>query len=216
MYDFIKVNDELYYVEGNENEPCPKIFLIAGKESSLLIDVGNKIEQVNSLYEGIKKYNLSPLKYIVITHFHDDHLHNINEFKDKEIIVSKQTSKYIPFKVTIFIEKITLNLGDLPLIIDDLPNSHAKGSLLVYLPNSKMMFVGDALAGRILGDSYTINRSLTFELNKKLKEYEVNTYVEGHPKFSLNNAKMISEEIENYNRILKETKGDNIEIKEDF
>lgn len=216
MYEFKKVNESIYYVEGENNEPCPKISLIVGENFSLLIDVGNKKEQIDSLYEGIRKYSLPSLKYVVITHFHDDHLHNINEFKDKEIIASRQTCKYIKFPVNVYEKKSELDLGNLKVVIDELPNSHAKGSLLIYLPKEKMMFIGDAVAGKITKNSYSINRSLTYELNKKLKEYDVETYVDGHSRFILNNAKLINEEIENYNRILKETKGDNVVIKEDY
>ena len=60
---------------------------------------------------------------------HDDHLHNINLFKDKEIIVSKQTAKYVKFTSQLFIEKTTIDLGNYLVTIDNLPNSHGKGEV---------------------------------------------------------------------------------------
>src|SRR5574344_2355783 len=216
MYEFKKLNESIYYVLGNKSEPCPKLSLVVGKDFSLLVDVGNKEEHVKILFNGIKEYNLPPIKYVVITHFHDDHLHNINYFKDYIVIASKQTSKYIKFPVNLFTEKLTLNLGEEEVTIDQLPNSHAKGSLLIYLNKEKVMFIGDALAGKILDDSYTINRSLTYELIKKIKEYDVATFIDGHGDIIMNNKDLVYQFLENYNKILKENVGDNVEIKEDF
>ena len=66
MYEFKKLNESIYYVLGNKSEPCPKLSLVVGKDFSLLLDVGNKEEQVKSLFNGIKEYNLPPIKYVVI------------------------------------------------------------------------------------------------------------------------------------------------------
>jgi len=214
MFNFIKVNEHLYYVEGLKNEPTPKICLVVGNKSSMLIDVGNKVEQIDSLNKGIEDNKLPGIKYVVITHFHDDHLHNINLFKDKEIIVSKQTAKYVKFTSQLFIEKTTIDLGNYLVTIDNLPNSHAKGSLLVYLNQDKIMLIGDALCGKITADSYTINRSLTYELKKRIEEYNVDFFIDGHSNLEDTTKEKVYKLIESYCNSLKKNKGDNVSIED--
>ncbi|MFA6755400.1 MAG: MBL fold metallo-hydrolase [Bacilli bacterium] len=213
MYSFIKYSDEIYYVEGNPSQPTPKIVIISGKLCSLLIDTGNEIEQIESLKEGIKKFNLPPIKYIVITHFHDDHIHNISYFKDLEIIASKYTAKYIKYKTKIIDSKTSIDLGNLLVTIDILPNSHAKGSLLVYEYKSRIMFIGDALCGKIIGQKLYLNKSSTYEMIKKISEYDVKDFIDGHSNPNDTTKDKVMETLIRY-KLLCNNREDLIELKE--
>lgn len=214
MYEFIKFNDYIFYVNGKEDEPIPKISLVVGKGFSVLIDVGNKKEQLIALDNGILKYNLPKIAYIIITHFHDDHIHNLNYFNDAKILCSKYTSKYISKESTIIDRKTTLNIGNLNLIIDTLPNSHAKGSLLIYDDLNKVMFVGDAFGPKILNDKLFINKASTYELIKKINEYEVEAFLDGHSNPRETTKEKVYNLLKDYQSLCKVSANDFIEIKE--
>ncbi|MFA7222121.1 MAG: MBL fold metallo-hydrolase [Bacilli bacterium] len=211
-YKYHKINERLYYVDGAKDKPVPKISLINCGDFSVLVDVGNEEGQVESLNKMIKEFNLPIIKYVIITHFHDDHIHNIGHFSNFSIIATKYTMKYIkcidaPLEKPMIIEAKNFNIK-----IDFLPNSHSKGALLIYEDLDKVMFIGDALCGRILGDKVYLNRSSTYEMIKKFNEYDVSFYVDGHSDLEETTKTKVEETLNSYKKLFKEHNEETLEV----
>jgi len=203
MYSFCKVNDNFYYVEGRDDAPVAKICILVGSDASMLVDVGNENEQILNLYKGINDFNLPEIKYIVITHFHDDHIKNAPVFKNIPFLLSKYTSKYVQNEKIIIDKSTTINLGDFEVVIDKLPNSHSKGSLLIYAKKIKTMFIGDCLCGKIRNDEMFLNRSSTYEMIKKIREYDTEQYVDGHSSLEDTSKEQVESILSKYEDIFK-------------
>jgi hypothetical protein len=112
-----KLTDHIYILPGHDSEgPNPKIVLLTGKESSLLIDVSNDPKQLDEVLAFQKKEGLSAVKFVALTHFHDDHIGNLIYLPDGiEILASKNTARYLNRPARILAEDTLLDLGDYPL-----------------------------------------------------------------------------------------------------
>ena len=79
---------------------------------------------------------------VVISHFHKDHIGNIENISFDELFLSKESYKYI-HKGTIV--ETDLRIGNIHIF--SLPSTHAKGCLGMEVFD-KYVFVGDAIYGK--------------------------------------------------------------------
>jgi glyoxylase-like metal-dependent hydrolase (beta-lactamase superfamily II) len=80
---------KIYFEEFGSN--C---YVIKEKNKNILIDTGS-IETRNELLESLEKLDIHPndVNYILLTHFHWDHMANIELFKDALIYASNEEIK---------------------------------------------------------------------------------------------------------------------------
>ncbi len=144
----IIINEKISYIECAENPLSADIGIIRDNGISWLFDVGNGEKVIEGLDDS---YN------VVLSHFHKDHIGNVDKIKAGEIFLSKQTYKYTS-KGTIVDESIYIgNLHIFPL-----PTTHAKGSLGLEIDGT-YAFVGDGLYGRSKDGKYVYNAQLLRE-----------------------------------------------------
>jgi len=182
-----KLTDHIFIFPGHDEEgPNPKIVLLTGKESSLLIDVSNDPKQFDEVLAFQKKEGLSPVKFVALTHFHDDHIGNLIYLpNDIEILASKNTARYLSRPTRVLTEDTILDLGDYPLSLILVPSLHAKGCLDVL--SEHYLFVGDSLYYRQSGLSYYYNPQIAYEMLKKAKSIPFEVAISAHT--SLNHSK---------------------------
>lgn len=79
-----------------------------------------------------------------------------------------------------FEEKLEIDLGDLTCVIERIGGDHSEDSSIVYVPESKMLFMGDCLYPDLYSgnDSYSVDKVL--RLIKKIKSYNAHIYVSSH------------------------------------
>lgn len=77
-----KLNDNVYYSDFISEGDRPVLGLIVGEEASLIVDGGNSKAHIESFIEEAKKVVTSPIKYMVITHWHWDHVFGIHWAKE--------------------------------------------------------------------------------------------------------------------------------------
>ena len=143
--DEIRINDKIRYMASSENPLSAEIGIIQDNGVTWLYDVGNGENHIPDLDGG---YN------IVLSHFHQDHIGNINKIPTRELYVSKETYQHIS-KGKIVCGSIYIgNLHIFPL-----PSSHTKGSLGLEVDNT-YAFVGDALYSKVRDGCYVYNAQL--------------------------------------------------------
>jgi glyoxylase-like metal-dependent hydrolase (beta-lactamase superfamily II) len=74
-----KLTDNIYYMPKYDETDRPSLGLICGENYSLIIDSGNSPMHAKEFLSEIKLLNRSPLKYLIITHYHWDHIFGIRE-----------------------------------------------------------------------------------------------------------------------------------------
>ena len=73
-----KLTDRVYYMEHKESGDRPTLGLVIGDKYSLVIDGGNSKSHAESFLKEAKKIATSEIKYLVITHWHWDHIVGAN------------------------------------------------------------------------------------------------------------------------------------------
>ena len=134
----VKINDKISYIPSSLEPLSADIGII--KDNDLwLYDVGCGLDKIEEL-KG--KYN------VVISHFHNDHLDNINNIDINNLYVSKETYKHLKpeviNKTNVIIVSNLISIGSIKIF--PLPSSHSKGSLALEVDN-EYTFIGDSAYG---------------------------------------------------------------------
>ena len=154
-----KMSETIYMLEGDGGN----IGLLTGKDGAVMID-----DQFAPLSEkikaAIKQVTDAPVRFVVNTHFHGDHVGGNENFgKDGAIIVAqsnsrlrmtkdefdstfKQTRKAAPYdalpKVT-FGDSVTLHLDGETVQVTHVPHAHTDGDAIIYFKESNIIHGGD-------------------------------------------------------------------------
>ena len=163
-YSRISVTEQISYIKASDNPLSADVVFVEGQEYLYVFDVGNN-EQVAEYLNSVSRK-----KRIILSHFHTDHMGNIGRVEWETVFFGANTEKYFqqyisdyaaqrfaelpaalvgtlggqnkensfPKFVTIF-EPVRIQDG-VSLEIYHMPNSHAKGSLLLQV-NKEYIFV---------------------------------------------------------------------------
>ncbi len=134
MTDFVKINERISYIPPTENPLSANIGIVRGEKSVWLFDLGCS----NEAAEAINSIDMP--KNAVVSHFHPDHMGNLDKLDLNEIYLGANTFKYA--KCGTVIDKDVFITDGIALHIFSLPSSHAKGS--VGLEAGEYAFLGDA------------------------------------------------------------------------
>ena len=184
-------------------------YWIKGDTSWVVIDSGPSYFYAKFSYDKMKKIADLPVKYVVNTHWHDDHRLGNNffrtNFKDAKLIGTEaQDKQYPPSKKPKMIELIlpedgkgtknvkldqyikkdkTLKLDGVELEFKYLGyNAHTPEDIIVYLPREKVIFTGDLL----FSERITSTRDGTVEGGLKslddIEKFDIKIFANGHGK----------------------------------
>ncbi|WP_026653646.1 MBL fold metallo-hydrolase [Butyrivibrio proteoclasticus] len=172
------INDVISFLPCSENPLSADVYVIKGAEYSYIVDVGSCDEAYNIVSSFDRKK-------IIITHFHDDHMKNLARIRvrDEDLYIGDHTRKVLEAPVyreledkkgTVVTEMVEIQDG-VNIKIYPVPNSHAKGSLLVTVNDEYL----------ILGDSYYCsakgyNVSLLHDEIRLLKEISFDRVIMSH------------------------------------
>ncbi len=150
----IKVSNKIYMLQANGGN----IGLIYGNDGIFMIDdqYADGIEQIQ---KEIKKLSDKPVKFLVNTHFHEDHVGgNIGMAKTGTIIFSQENvrtrlqemmktdKRKIPetvLPVITFSEDLTFHYNDEKIYVFHVANAHTDGDAMVYFTDSNVLHTGD-------------------------------------------------------------------------
>lgn len=141
----IKINDKISYIKASENPLSADVGIINVCGATWLYDVGSNEDIPKSL---CGEYN------VVLSHFHTDHIGNIDKIRAKDTYLSATTYAHVHRGTVVDSDIVTDDMHIFPL-----PSSHAKGCLGLEVDGT-YAFVGDALYCKVKDGGYAYNAQL--------------------------------------------------------
>jgi len=151
----IQINDHIYEVTGIDNFDINVIASI-GPDGILLVDAGT--DNFGKLIPAeLKKLSDADIKYLINTHFHNDHTGGNKYFKDKTTIIAhtnvveRMSGKFFALEPLpqeglpdrTFHDTLTLHFNGEDIKMKHLPHGHTDSDILVYFTGSNILCVGD-------------------------------------------------------------------------
>ena len=162
--------------------------IVVTEEGVVVVDGQNDLEQGRAMVEAIKEITPQPIKYVVIASDHPDHVGGNAAFKEAYsdvIFVSSPVSHKVlkdnanpPTEVVA--DERTLHLGNVDIQILNIGRGHTGGDLVAYLPESKVLFLGELYLRYVFPAMITAYPSEWVETIRKAQNMDVNWYVPGH------------------------------------
>jgi glyoxylase-like metal-dependent hydrolase (beta-lactamase superfamily II) len=150
-------------------------------------------QAVTAYVDEIKKVTKQPIKYLIYSHQHFDHIAGGKPFKDAgATIIAHKNAKarlaVLQDPATVLPDETvdssrTIKLGDTTLELSYVGNNHSDSSLVMRLPKEKIIFAVDfipvgSIPGRAMIDSYPLEWE---ESLKKVITMEWERLIPGHP-----------------------------------
>lgn len=216
--EILKISDNIYMTRGTDGLPSienkgfiSNCYGILTKEGWFVVDSLSTPELSSEFLKKLKNIKNLPVKYVAITHYHQDHWYGAETYKKEGAVIighrvlkdiydngtaemmleaaNKMTGglyknvKLVPPDITISEEKI-IKLGELEFKIFPLTPAHTNSDIVILIPDKKIIFVGDLVFyNRIpfAGDRNSDTRNWLKVLNK-LKSMDVKLILAGHNK----------------------------------
>jgi cyclase len=152
-----KVKDDLYEIVGDGGN----VAVYITDEGVLLID--DKFDQDHqSIVDNVKSVTSQPIKYVINTHYHQDHSGGNTQFLPTAEIISTamartnivehkqqgnvQPPPVSPARIT-FTTEADVNLGGKEVRAIYMGRGHTNGDALIYFPALRVLHTGDLMAG---------------------------------------------------------------------
>lgn len=142
------------------------VYLIEFEKNNVLIDASSSLN-TNELVEDLKELNIKPseIDMVLLTHYHFDHVGNINLFENAKIYGNKKD-----FKDKKILDFDKLEIKEIKIIKTP---GHSKGSVCFLYKD--ILFSGDTIFHNGIGRTDLPNSSLE-DMNKSLKKLEKINY----------------------------------------
>ena len=186
MAEIIKITDRISYIKATEKPLSADVGIVEGDEFIWIFDVGAD-ESVPISLNKIQKP-----KKTVISHFHPDHMGNLEHVNLNEIYLGANTFKYAN-RGTIVGEDIFFDDG-VKIHIFPLPSSHAKGS--VGMEIGDYAFLGDATYATMKQGRVCYNASVLKEEIAVLENLSAKFFLISHDEKFIRPREEIIEELE--------------------
>ncbi|MBU5478151.1 MBL fold metallo-hydrolase [Eubacterium sp. MSJ-13] len=135
------VTDYFSYITPTARPLSANVSVIESGKYLWVYDVGSH-ENIPEMLSEVSKQKSKKIK-VILSHFHPDHIANLQYIKWESLYQGKNTYKYTHIGEIVESE-INVDEPDIKLRIFPMPSSHAKGSL-AFMVNDKYCLLGDAL-----------------------------------------------------------------------
>jgi glyoxylase-like metal-dependent hydrolase (beta-lactamase superfamily II) len=152
--ELIKIKDDLYVIH-NDFFPGNTTALITD-EGVVLVDDKFAVDH-DGIMAQLKKITNKPIRYVINTHHHPDHVGNNQKFIDagatvlasdalKSFMASDPRTKAIPGLPTqTFAKEYTLKFGGAEVRLYSFGRGHTGDDTMVYFPDAKVVMVSDQI-----------------------------------------------------------------------
>ncbi|MBI1810501.1 MAG: MBL fold metallo-hydrolase [Nitrospirae bacterium] len=147
--------------------------IIIGREGIVVIDTLISAKEARRFIGDIRAISKKPIKYVINTHNHLDHTFGNSEFKKLGAVIISQVKDAekmkkeseatlknsrvyglaekdmkgtkIVYPELTFTDRMEIDLGGQKVELIYTGSSHTEGSIMIYLPENKILFAGDIL-----------------------------------------------------------------------
>ncbi|MDQ7786165.1 MAG: MBL fold metallo-hydrolase [Thermodesulfovibrionales bacterium] len=147
--------------------------IIIGKDGIVVVDTMISAKEAKRFIRDIRIISRKPIRYVINTHYHLDHVFGNSEFaKLGAVIIAQENSrkamensaretlenigKYgltpqdmkgttLAYPLLTYGDRMTINISGQQIELIHARQSHTDGDTLVYLPDKKVLFAGDIL-----------------------------------------------------------------------
>ena len=102
------------------------------------------------------------------------------EVEDIKMAVPKRSELRIGTPEIIFQNGLCLDLGGISCVIERIGGSHTEDSTLVFVPEEKVLFMGDCIYGRRYNGVYGYKKETLFPMLDAIKKYEADWFLISH------------------------------------
>jgi glyoxylase-like metal-dependent hydrolase (beta-lactamase superfamily II) len=117
--------------------------LVVGVGGALVIDTRATTEQASELLAHIRELTDAPIRWVVNTHAHFDHVVGNSVFTDAIVYLHENAAAEENLEGTTFSVAKVIDLGDRRVELLHLGNAHTSGDTVVVVPDVEVFFVGD-------------------------------------------------------------------------
>lgn len=216
-----KITDKVFYMLRSEKTDRPALGLICGDKYSLIVDSGNSPSHAKEFLAEISSMNIPTLKYLVITHYHWDHVFGIKDInlttisseKTKEELEEMQKYKWDDASLNKYIEEglyneftvecikeeipdrenfnvggldiiykdcVEIDLGGVTCIIKVIGGTHTEDSAVIYVPEEKVVFLGDCIYGSKYNGEYGYTQEKLLPMVDEIQKFDADYFVVSH------------------------------------
>lgn len=173
-----KITESVYAYVDTKNGSKDNSFgantgIIIGKDGIVVVDTLISAKEAKRFIRDIRTISRKPIKYVVNTHYHLDHVFGNSEFaKLGAVIIAQENDKKAmeksagetlanigqygltkkdmkgttpAYPVLTYGDRMAIDIGGLRIELIHARPSHTGGDTLVYLPDRKVLFAGDIL-----------------------------------------------------------------------
>lgn len=216
-----QITPNIYISDFDSSNDRPRLGYIKGSKFNIMIDAGNSPAHFNSFKHECQLLGLNQPDFILLTHWHWDHVFGLfgtsipticsTLTQDKLIEMSHwkwddesmknrlETNEDIEFcdinmrieysnpldikvrKADIFYDtELRIDLGDRTCIIKRVDNDHAVDSSVIYIPEDKVLFIGDIISPDYHHGEPYYTKNKYDHLIKELFDFDFEYAVHGH------------------------------------
>lgn len=182
------------------------VYATRGETAWWIFDVGacdEAVDFINNLpCDGVAPGTAPLKKNIVISHFHRDHFFNLPRVHFDNLYVGRETYRHCDENIRVRsgtqIVESPLQFEDgLRILIDPIPSSHAKGSLMLTVGDSA--FLGDSTYPTVNHNGPDFyNVQLLYQQIQFLKGCSAQHFVMSHRRFSPREKETVLQLLENF------------------
>ncbi len=211
-----KIQGNVYFLECINGFGGGNVAASVGEDGILIVD--DMYNMMNSrLKAALKNISDQPVKLVLNTHFHGDHIDGNKSFQKTALIIAhenvssrllKTNSEKHPtagmMPAVCFHDSLTIHFNGEDIKLIHFPNSHTDGDAMIYFTKSKVIHLGDMFFFKMFPAVYTEGggniKQLIVSLDKILKEIPSDTHVvPGHGDVAT------MQDLQDYVNMLKET-----------
>jgi len=125
--------------------------IVEGDEFAVVAGAHFTREAIGDLVAAMAMVTTKPIRYFVLAHHHRGYSHIDFDFPPgKEVLMGWQTwqaldgeVREVSFPALFFGDGLTLKLGKHTIILTDIGGGHTDGDVLLFLPDSEILFASD-------------------------------------------------------------------------
>ena len=189
------------------NENCAtNAGFIVGEEGVIVIDTLMTPSLAGSLMTVIRDVTKKPIRYVINTHFHGDHIYgnqyflpapiighenckfdldtkwddNFNRYWSREALRPELSRIVKTTPDVTFNDKMSLWLGSREIQLSFHGRAHSNSDILLYLPEEKVLFVGDLAVNKTIPAFPDGHITDWVSVLDQVEKVDTNTIVPGH------------------------------------